>query len=540
MLPAALLVIAIPLAGAALAYFGRRWQTLEVLIALAALGAGIFVLAQPITGAITLPGLAIDIDAPLNLLGRVLRIREAERVPLLLLFICTAVIFALSWRSPQGWTFIPIGLAVLAAMSAALLIRPFVYAALALEAAAALAVLMIQAERQGERSTVGAMRFLVCATLALPLFLLAGWSIDRAGTVNLADEAAVAAAYGPSIFLLLAGFALLFGAIPLYSWIHPVANDAPPLVTAFLGTVSIGAVSFLLLSFWQEFSWLRNSPSTLSILNAGGMVLLLFGGALAWAQRSFSRVLACALFVELGCTLLLFISSTPLSVEALAFSVMARAIGLSVFGIGIWRLRAMRGSDDFLDIRNLNDLWTMMALLAGGLSIAGLPGTVGFVARWSSARAYSSTDAEGLVLLLVACGSVGLGVMRGVIAMASQPVQAEIVDEDEELPPDAGEQLPLFELPEIEPQPEAAGALQLAYEDAPLSFGMSSQPEAPVEEDSVVEGDARPAFAARGIHSVRARFVMGAGIALVLILGLWPGLIAPLAQAVAAGYNFYR
>jgi multicomponent Na+:H+ antiporter subunit D len=431
MLPAALLVIAIPLAGAALAYFGRRWQTLEVLIALAVLGAGIFVLAQPITGAITLPGLAIDIDAPLNLLGRVLRIREAERVPLLLLFICTAVIFALSWRSPQGWTFIPIGLAVLAAMSAALLIRPFVYAALALEAAAALAVLMIQAERQGERSTVGAMRFLVCATLALPLFLLAGWSIDRAGTVNLADEAAVAAAYGPSIFLLLAGFALLFGAIPLYSWIHPVVNDAPPLVTAFLGTVSIGAVSFLLLSFWQEFSWLRNSPSTLSILNAGGMVLLLFGGALAWAQRSFSRVLACALFVELGCTLLLFISSTPLSVEALAFSVMARAIGLSVFGIGIWRLRAMRGSDDFLDIRNLNDLWTMMALLAGGLSIAGLPGTVGFVARWSSARAYSSTDAEGLVLLLVACGSVGLGVMRGVIAMASQPVQAEIVDEDE-------------------------------------------------------------------------------------------------------------
>jgi formate hydrogenlyase subunit 3/multisubunit Na+/H+ antiporter MnhD subunit len=182
----------------------------------------------------------------------------------------------------------------------------------------------------------------------------------------------------------------------------------------------------------------------------------------------------------------------------------------------------------------------MMALLAGGLSIAGLPGTVGFVARWSSARAYSSTDAEGLVLLLVACGSVGLGVMRGVIAMASQPVQAEIVDEDEELPPDAGEQLPLFELPEIEPQPEASGALQLAYEDAPLSFGMSSQPEAPVEEDSVVEGDARPAFAARGIHSVRARFVMGAGIALVLILGLWPGLIAPLAQAVAAGYNFYR
>lgn len=542
MLPAALLVIAIPLAGALLAYLGRRWQTLEVLIALLTLGAGIVLLAQPITGAIRLPGLTIDIDTPLNLLGRVLRIREPERVPLLLLFICSAIIFGMSWRAPQGWTFIPIGLAVLAAFSAALLIRPFVYAALALEAAAALAVLMIQGERQGERSTTGAMRYLVCATLALPLFLLAGWSIDRAGTVNLADAEAVAAAYGPSIFLLLGGFSLLLGAIPLYSWIHPVAKQSPPLVTAFLGTVSIGVVTFLLLSFWQAFAWLRTSPMLQNAFTAAGMLLLLLGGGLAWAQRSFSRVLACALFIELGCVMLMFISSTPLAIESLAFSVIARAIGLSVFGIGIWRLRAMRGSDDFEDIRSVNDLWTMVALMAGGLSMAGLPGTIGFVARWTSARAYSSADAEGLVLLLIACGSVGIGVMRGVAAMASQPVQAEIVDDETELPPDAGEQLPLFELPEAEPQPEAAGALQPAMGDAPFAFGFNPVAVADLPENGgfFVEGEAKPAFTARGIHAISARFVVGVGIALTLIFGLWPGLIAPIAQAVAAGYTFYR
>lgn len=538
MLPAALLVIAIPLAGATFAYFGRRWQTLEVLIALVTLAAGIVLLAQPITGAISLPGLTIDIDTPLNLLGRVLRIRGPERVPLLLLFICTAVIFALSWRSPQGWTFIPIGLAMLSAMSAALLIRPFVYAALALEAAAALAVLMIQAERQGERSTIGAMRFLVCTTLALPLFLLAGWSIDRAGTINLSDLNAVATAYGTPIILLLAGFAFLLGAIPLYSWIHPVAKDAPPLVTAYLGTISIGAVSFLLLSFWQEFAWLRSSPTTLNVMTAGGMLLLLFGASMAWAQRSFSRVLAAALFVDLGCTLLMFVNITPLAVEALAFSVIARAIGLSVFGIGIWRLRAMRGDDDFVSVRNVGDLWTMLALLAGGLSIAGMPGTVGFVARWSTARAYSSTDAEGLVLMLVACGSVGIGLMRGVIAMSSQPVQAEIVEE--ELPPDAGEQLPLFELPEAETQPEPAGMLQTAFVEMPLRFGENPLSPQEAVDEPVVEGDARPAFAARGIHAARSRFVVGAGVAMVLVFGLWPGLIAPLVQTVAAGYSFYR
>ena len=60
---------------------------------------------------------------------------------------------------------------MLAAVSGALMIRPFVFAALALEAAAALAALMIQAERNGERSTLASMRYLITTTLALPLFL---------------------------------------------------------------------------------------------------------------------------------------------------------------------------------------------------------------------------------------------------------------------------------------------------------------------------------------------------------------------------------
>ena len=82
--PAALLVIAIPLLAAGLAYALRRWSSIELLIALSACGLVVFLLTRPIEGIIALPGMQIDLDAPLDLLGRALRVRGPDRMPLLL------------------------------------------------------------------------------------------------------------------------------------------------------------------------------------------------------------------------------------------------------------------------------------------------------------------------------------------------------------------------------------------------------------------------------------------------------------------------
>jgi multicomponent Na+:H+ antiporter subunit D len=521
MLPAALLVIAIPLLAAGLAYALRRWGSLELLIAIGACGLVVYLLARPIESVVALPGLQVDLDAPLDLLGRALRVRAADRVPLLLLFACAAIVFALSWRAPQGWPFVPVGLLMLAAVSSALMIRPFVFAALALEAAAALAALMIQGERNGERSTLASMRYLITATLALPLLLGADYVIGRAGGVNVADAEAVATAFGPAVILVIAGFALLMGAIPLFTWVHPVAKDAPPMVTTFLVTVGLGAASFLLLAYWQEYDWLSGSETALGALRMGGTALLLFAGLLAWAQRSFSRVLACGILVEIGCMLLLMSTGTQLSVEAIAFSTLARALSLGLLCIGIWRLRELRGSDAFADVRNTRDIWTAMAIGAGGLSFIGLPGTLGFVSRWATARAYSGADAEGLVLLLLAGASVAIGLLRGLIIMFSDVhAHAAAVDKAAE---DVATQLSLFD--EVDVDVEDA---------APL-------PEERSAGEAVIEGQAVPVNTA-GLHlsSVRSRFVIGVGVALVLILGVWPAIIAPLAQAAAAQYGFYR
>jgi len=529
MIPAALLVVAVPLVGAVVAYGLRRWQAIEIGVAVLSCIAAIALLARPLDSVIPIPGTSVGIalDAPLDMLGRVLRVRPEDRIPIILLFAATAVLFVLSWRAPQGWPFVPVGLVVLAAMSLALLIRPFVYAALAFEGAAALAALMIQAERSGERSALGALRYLSVITLALPLFLFAGWSIDRASTFNLGDAEAVAAAYSPAIVLLIGGFGLMLGAIPLYTWVHPVSRDSPPLTTAFLATVGVGALTFLMLEFWQAYEWLRVSEQATSALTVGGLALLMLGGSLAWAQATFSRVMTCAILVEIGCLLLLIVGNSPLSVEALAFAMLARALSLGVFGLGVGRLRALRSSDDFTEACGVRDIWTVMALGVGGLSLAGFPGTLGFVSRWTAARAYGFADVEALALLIAASASIGIGTLRGLIAMFSAPAIQGVLEEEP-----AGDRLSLLEGQDaISEADDDFNDIVNDPGDLPLLQG-----EALIEGELSAQTQAQPAD---WLDSPGARWIIGAGVAAIIVLGIWPSPIATVAKSAAAQYGFY-
>ena len=418
MIPAALLVVALPLIGALPAILLRRWRSVELLVALLTCGIVLMILSQPPNAPLSLLGTEIETNAPLNVLGRTLQVRSTDRTTLLLLFLGAGVLFACAWGVAQSWSYIPVGMGVLSLLSAALMIRPFVFAALAFEAAAAVSVLMIQAERTGERSTLGATRYLTVTTLALPLFLGAGYVIRQATAIS--DPIEQAAAFVPAVDMLLLGFAFLLGALPLFTWIHGVAKQAPPLATAFLVTVANSAALLLLLDFYEEYAWFAHNPTLVSVLQFGGMLLIVMGGVLAWAQNSFARVLACALMIDIGSMLLAAGSASPIGVGAIAFNILARALSLGLFGIGLSILRQRAyGSDRFDDIRGLGfeHRWAAFALGAGGLSLVGLPGTIGFVARWMSARAIGTYDVNGMAVMVLACVSLSVGVVRGMMRL---------------------------------------------------------------------------------------------------------------------------
>jgi formate hydrogenlyase subunit 3/multisubunit Na+/H+ antiporter MnhD subunit len=411
-MPGSLIVFLTPLIGGAVAYVLRRWRTLELVAAGVTCALMFGLLTSPAAAGF----LGIDLNGRLDLLGRSLQISPALRLPLILLTVCAFALLLASWRTPENWAYIPVGLIMLAIVCAALMIRPFQYAGMSFVIIGALGALMIQADRSGDGSTAGARRYLIVNALALPMFLGAGYMADRAATVS--DPSLVAAAYLPAALLAVIGIGLVAGALPLFTWIHPIAQDAPPLTTAFMMTIGVGAAGFLLISMLAELAWLRNATDARTLIDIGGAASLAIAAALAWAQRSLARIYACGALATLGSALLAINLWSPQGVEAASFAVLARMLSLGVFGIGMALLRERCQSDEFDDIRGAGsrEPWLTLAVGVGGLSMAGLPGTIGFVASWAVARSISA-NAEMIALIAVAGISIAIGVIRALGAL---------------------------------------------------------------------------------------------------------------------------
>ncbi|MCS7059656.1 MAG: proton-conducting transporter membrane subunit, partial [Anaerolineae bacterium] len=237
-------------------------------------------------------------------------------------------------------------------------------------------------------------------------------------------------------------------------------------------------------AFKQQFDWFRGNAPARDVIHACGLAILLLSGALAWAQRSWGRLLACAIGVDLGAMLLMLNFETPAAIEALAFGIAARVLSLGVFAAGLSALRTCAASDDFERTRGAGRSCpaAVLAIALGALSIAGLPGTVGFVTRWLNTRVLSVVDLEMLVVVLLAGVSVGWGSIRGVFnLLAEAPPSGE------------GDTHPL--------RPTPVSAPAAISRTATLTLVVSS--------------------------------------AVLVVLGLAPAPLAELAKAVASAYTFF-
>jgi formate hydrogenlyase subunit 3/multisubunit Na+/H+ antiporter MnhD subunit len=88
---------------------------------------------------------------------------------------------------------------------------------------------------------------------------------------------------------------------------------------------------------------------------------------------------------------------------------LARSVALTVSGFGLAVVRQRAGGDTGHDsVRGLGGRlpWSSAAFLLGGLSLAGLPLTVGFAGQWALVQALGSQDWLQSVIVLV--GALGL------------------------------------------------------------------------------------------------------------------------------------
>jgi NADH-quinone oxidoreductase subunit N len=245
----------------------------------------------------------------------------------------------------------------------------------------------------------------------------------------IASQAATDAVMVGGVVLIVAGLGFKLSLAPFHLWTPDVYEGAPAPVTAFIATVSKGAVFALLLRLFAETGGYALAPLQ-PVLSLIAVLSILAGNLLALLQTNVKRLLAYSSIAHMGYLLVAFIAGTeiakPLVAESAAFYLAAYFITtLGAFGVVSVLSSPQLEAGELALFRGL--FWRR-PYLAGTftlmlLSLAGIPLTAGFIGKFYVFTSGADGGFWGL-LAAVIVGS-GLGIFYYLRIIMTMAMEAE-------------------------------------------------------------------------------------------------------------------
>ncbi len=243
------------------------------------------------------------------------------------------------------------------------------------------------------RALTAAYQYLIMGTIGAT-FLLIGVGLIYAatGTLNMMDLAERL----PAVFdqrtvhtafaFIIVGVALKLALFPLHHWLPNAYTYAPTVITVFLAaTATKVAVYVMLRMLFTVFptGFVASTP-TGSLFVLLGVAGILFASAQAIGQVNVKRMLAFSSVAQIGYMALGIGFGTALGVTAAIVHVFNHAMMKGALFMAVGALAYRIGSNRIEDFAGLGRQmpWTFAAILVGGLSLIGVPGTAGFISKW--------------------------------------------------------------------------------------------------------------------------------------------------------------
>lgn len=255
----------------------------------------------------------------------------------------------------------------------------------------------------------GALKYLVLAGVS-SAFLLFGLAMLYLETGTLAIPPLAIPALSPFILaalaLILVGIGFKLAVVPFYLWTPDIFQGAPAPVTAFIATISKGSV----LVFLLRFVTIAGLPD-LPILAAIAIASMIVGNLLALMQENVKRLLAYSSIAHLGYLLVAFIAGGSYAKVAIAFYLTAYFITtIGAFGV----ITILSSKDEEAELLSSFSGLAWRHPLLGGIfalmlfSLAGLPLTAGFIAKFDVLRAAIGSNLWLPVSILIITSVIGL------------------------------------------------------------------------------------------------------------------------------------
>jgi NADH-quinone oxidoreductase subunit N len=276
---------------------------------------------------------------------------------------------------------------------------------------------MVALQRDSSIATEAAMKYFVLGALASGM-LLYGMSMvyGVTGSLSLGDIA-IALQDGtdlqiPLVFgivFIVAGLAFKLGAVPFHMWVPDVYHGAPTAMTLFIGSApKIAAFAFVIRILGQGLeSQVAEWRDMLVILAVLSMAL---GNFAAIAQTNLKRMFAYSTISHMGFMLLGILAGSQNGYGSSMFYVLVYALmSLGGFGMILLLSRAGFEADQLDDFKGLNrrSPWLAFLMLLLMFSMAGVPPTVGFYAKFAVLQAVVQLGYVWLAVAAVLFSLVG-------------------------------------------------------------------------------------------------------------------------------------
>jgi multicomponent Na+:H+ antiporter subunit D len=277
-----------------------------------------------------------------------------------------------------------------------------------------LATYVLIALGRDRRALMAGYQYLIMGTIGATFFVIGvGLLYLMTGTLNLADMAGRLTEVSEprpvlaALAFITVGVSLKLALFPLHLWLPNAYAYAPSVVTAFLAATATKVSVYVLLRFYfsifGESAVFRELPMS-EILLALSLAAIFIASAIAIFQDDVKRMFAYSSVAQIGYITLgvsfdslngLTAAIVHLFNHALTKGALFLLLGGIAFWIGAVRFKGIAGIGRVMPI-------TSFGIVIGGLSLIGVPATVGFVSKWYLVLAALERGAWWLAFAVVA------------------------------------------------------------------------------------------------------------------------------------------
>ncbi len=293
-----------------------------------------------------------------------------------------------------------------------------------------LAMYVLIALGRDRRALVASYQYLILGTIGATFYVIGvGLLFAMTGTLNFVDIAERVAAVEEARPVLAAlafitvGMSLKLALFPLHVWLPNAYALAPSVATAFIASTATKVAVYLLLRYYFSIFGVvfvfEDLPVT-PILLVLSLAAMFAASAVAIFQDNIKRMLAYSSVAQIGYITLGIAVASPLGLtggivhifnHAMMKGALFLVMGCVAYRIGACRLGSMAGIGRRMPV-------TMAAFVVAGLSLVGVPGTVGFVSKWYLALGAFERGWWWLAFLIVASSFLALIYIGRVVEMA--------------------------------------------------------------------------------------------------------------------------